>query len=129
MSDGNDRFEQRVQSLLQASAEELDGRTRSRLTQARHAALEAVGQRRTKVWFWALPASATMAAAVLAVMLSINSGQHSGMDGGDVQIAATTPVDEFEIVTAEDSLEFYRDVEFYAWLDTVLDDDSTAGGV
>ena len=113
-------FEKRAQKLLQSRAEELDGATRSRLTQARHAALNAVKATERNSISWWLPASGA-AAAVLAVLLAFNSGNVS-MQREDAQVALA-PLDEFEIVTAEDSLEFYRDVEFYAWLDTVLEEE------
>ena len=117
MNDQKDQFEQRAQTLLQASAEQLDGQTRSRLTQARHAALDALKKPQTKVWYWLTPATGAAAAAVLAVMLTVKPVHH-----GNMQTTAVTAADELEIVTAEDSLEFYRDVEFYAWLDTVLEE-------
>jgi hypothetical protein len=120
MTESKTKLEERAAALLQDSAEQLDGKTRSQLTQARHAALDAVreGERKTN---WLLPAAGVAAAAVLAVTVSLNVANQTNVD--DEQQLALTPVDELEIVTAEDSLEFYRDVEFYAWLDTVLDED------
>lgn len=103
-------FEKRAQSLLQASADQLDGATRSRLTQARHAALEAVKEKsRTPKWYWLAPATAA-ATAMMVVFVTSNQS------AVEAPVALIEPVDEMEIVTAEDSLEFYRDVEFYAWL-------------
>jgi hypothetical protein len=114
-------FEQRAQAALQASAESLDGATRSRLTQARHAALDAVKQRQSGTWRWLMPATGGVAAAVFAVMIAINSPHRDA-----AQLAVAGTVDDMEILTAEDSLEFYRDVDFYAWLDSVLDDETPA---
>ena len=113
-------FEQRAQVVLQESAEQLDGATRSRLTQARHAALEVIRQRRSKPWMWLMPAAGVAAAAVLTVMLVVNPARQ--------RLEPAAAVDEFEILAAEDSLEFYRDVEFYAWLDTVLDEEAAPEG-
>jgi hypothetical protein len=110
-------FEQRAQTLLRERAEQLDGATRSRLTQARHAALAAVEQRRS-TRYWLLPATGVAAAAVIALFLT-NQSAHQTTE----RVAATAAVDEMEIVTADDSLEFYRDVDFYTWL-AVIDDDS-----
>jgi len=115
-------FEQRAQAVLQDSAEQLDGATRSRLTQARHAALEVAKQRQAKPWLWLMPVTGAAAAAVLAVVLLVNPASQS------IDQAAFGPVDELEIIAAEDSLEFYRDVEFYAWLDSVLDEETTPEG-
>jgi hypothetical protein len=119
-SESRSKLEERAQALLQDGAERLDGRTRSHLTQARNAALDAIKQPRSKALVWWLPAGVA-AATVLAVMLTMNSARES-VDQDDVQMALS-PVEEIEIVTAEDSLEFYRDVEFYAWLDSVLEDE------
>jgi hypothetical protein len=116
-------FEQRSRELLQQSAEQLDGTTRSRLTQARHAALDAIKQRQRKGMggYWLLPATG-VAAAVVAVLFVQQPAPE--------QVAITTPtssplavIDAMDIVTAEDSLEFYRDVDFYAWLDSVIDEE------
>jgi hypothetical protein len=67
---------------------------------------------------------ATGAAAVAVAVLLINHPRELSPQGE--QVAVNAPVDEMEIVTAEDSLEFYRDVEFYAWLDTVIDEVAAA---
>jgi hypothetical protein len=113
VSDRPDSLEERAKTVLRDSAEQLDGATRSRLTRARHAALEAT-QRKPAARWW-LPATAGAAATVLAVVITTQSP--------DVETppeALAETVDEFDILTAEDSLEFYRDVEFYAWLDEEL---------
>jgi hypothetical protein len=110
-------FEQRAQTLLRERAEQLDGATRSRLTQARHAALAAI-ERRRSTRYWLLPATGVAAAAVIALVLT-NQSAHQTAE----RVAATAAVDEMEIVTADDSLEFYRDVDFYTWL-AVIDEDS-----
>ncbi|MEP7314956.1 MAG: hypothetical protein ABI859_20415 [Pseudomonadota bacterium] len=74
MNDDNDlsEFEQRTRAALRASADDVDGRTRSRLTQARYAALEQ-GTRRpaTRAWYRYAPAGAVAMAAVLATVLFI----------------------------------------------------------
>ena len=116
MSDTRENdFERRAQNLLRARAEQLDGRTQSRLTQARHAALNAINQRHRTIWYWLAPLSGATVTAVIAAVLFFNPMKHHSEP-------AVTAADELEIVTAEDSLDFYRDVEFYAWLDSVLDE-------
>jgi hypothetical protein len=121
--DSQTDFEQRSRELLQQSAEQLDGATRSRLTQARHAALDAIKQRQRKGmgWYWLLPATGAAVAAAAVLFVQQPSPE---------QVAITAPtsspiaaIDAMDIVTAEDSLEFYRDVDFYAWLDSVIDEE------
>jgi hypothetical protein len=108
-----DHFERRAQAVLQESAERLDGRTQSRLTQARHAALDAArrpgGSRKPYMW---IPAGVA-AAAALSVLLLTDAEQVASPSAAQL---AAAPIDEFDIIAAEDSLEFYRDVDFYAWL-------------
>jgi hypothetical protein len=114
-------FEQRAQTLLRESAEQLDGATSSRLTQARHAALAAAERRQSKTRYWLLPATGVAAAAVIAVALTNHSVRESEHMAATVADAAA--IDDMEIVTADDSLEFYRDVDFYAWL-AVIDEEA-----
>jgi hypothetical protein len=61
---------ERARELLAQSVEHLDGRVRSRLTQARHAALEEIEQRRgARAWTSWVPAGAAAAIAVMAVTM------------------------------------------------------------
>jgi hypothetical protein len=114
-------FEQRTQALLRESAEQLDGATSSRLTQARHAALAAVEQRQNKARYWLLPATGVAAATVIAVALTNHLAPETQQMTATVADAVS--IDDMEIVTADDSLEFYRDVDFYAWL-AVIDEEA-----
>ena|SRR5215831_18036144 len=116
-------FEERTQILLQESAEHLDGHTRSRLTQARYAALDALKQPPTHLWRWVAPLSGATATAIIAAVLFFNPTHHSA------DVNAGVVADELEMMTSEDSLDFYRDVEFYAWLDSVLPDAPEDNGV
>jgi hypothetical protein len=138
-ADTHSQFEQRAQALLRDSVEHLDGRTLSRLTQARHAALEAAKGRSLLGswggWNWKLLAPISMAAAamVLAMTLTMNPSQHTLqstiMANNLSDESANDLPDKLEIIAAEDSLEFYRDVDFYAWLDAELDEDGNAAPV
>lgn len=112
-------LEEQARRVLQTSAEQLDGRTRSRLTQARYAAVSAANRPRVRAWHWLAPLSGTAATAVIVAMLVANPLRHRG------EPMTLIAADELEIVTSEDTLDFYRDVEFYAWLDSVLDDAPT----
>lgn len=66
--EGVTEFERRTRALLQGSVEQLSGATRSRLTQARYAALSARQSRlRYRLQRWA-PAGAALAALALLVV-------------------------------------------------------------
>jgi len=117
----DDSFEERSRALFNDSVEGLDYALRSRLTQARNAAIEAASASR-RSWFsrigvWT-PAAGVTAAAVLGAFLWLGSplGQHAVTlaDGQsnleDLEIVAST--DE----GSGDTLDMLQDdIEFYDW--------------
>jgi len=111
-------FEQRVRALLNDSAAELDSRTRSRLTQARYAALEQLAVRpRLSPWLRWAPAGA-VAMAVLATLLYV--GQRGG-DAPLTNLAGAAAIDDLELLADADALELTAelnaelDYDFYEW--------------
>jgi negative regulator of sigma E activity len=106
-------FEKRSQEVLEESVARLDGRTRSRLTQARHAALAQLEKPARQWWRSYVPAGAAAAAAVLAVMLYVQPGT---VDPRGQQNPST--VEDMDILAdaeAPDFTEDTDDVEFYEW--------------
>ena len=106
-------FEARTQSWFAQSVENLDGRTRSRLTQARNAALEALPPPGVHRWRRAwIALSGVTAAALLAVWVTV------GPMGGQVQTQDTRAVslDDLDIAADTTELDLLEDVEFYAWV-------------
>ena len=112
MSQEPTEFEKRTRALLEESSGRLDGRTLSRLTQARHAALDQQRKpARAPWWRWSVPAGAA-AAAVLAVVIWVG---HPPAVEGPVSLKS---VDDFELLTDADAPDFVddgEDVEFYEW--------------
>ncbi|HEU4781389.1 MAG TPA: hypothetical protein VFS58_16020 [Steroidobacteraceae bacterium] len=112
MTDRTD-FEKRTQEVLEESTGRLDGRTRSRLTQARHAALAQLEQPARIWWRSYVPAGAAAAVAVLAVVLW--SGP---MGPGKPPFQAANPVEDMELLADADAPDFVSDsvdLEFYEW--------------
>jgi hypothetical protein len=113
------RLEQRSRELFDDSVASLDARTRSRLNQARQAALEAArGHAASGPARWLLPVGSA-AALVLVVLTSVQfmrSGNEVPVIEEPGMVAST--VDDLEILTSTDELEMLKDVEFYAWLET-----------
>jgi len=123
-----DSFEQRAHTLFQDSVENLDMRMQSRLTQARHAALEAAARRRagsTRKGWW-MPAAGVTAAAVVSAALwiadpSVPSGTtpaHRAVSSTDAQ----SNLEDLDIVAASDEsgdpLEMLQDdLDFYDFAD------------
>jgi len=118
-----DSFEERAQALFRDSVEGLDFAMRSRLTQARNAALEAAAARR-RPWFLRngvlTPAAGVTAAAVLGAFLWLGSplGQHAvtvadGQSNLEV-LDLVASVDE----CSGDAMDMLQDdIEFYDWAD------------
>jgi hypothetical protein len=104
-------FEDRTRSLFKASVESLDGRTQSKLTQARHAALGELNPARSGAWTRGRTALVGVtAAAVLAVWIGLANLGSPAPDTGEL------PLDDFDIVADAPNLELLEDVEFYAWI-------------
>jgi hypothetical protein len=120
--DDNSResFEERSRALFQDSVEGLNFALRSRLTQARHAAVEAASVRR-RPWFFRIgvwtPTAGVTAAAILGVFLWVGSplGQHA------VTVADGQPnLEDLDIVASSegsgDTMDMLQDdVDFYDW--------------
>ena len=100
-------FEKRTREVLEESTGRLDGRTLSRLTQARHAALGQLQQPVRRRWSLFVPAGAAAAAAVLAVV----------MWSGGQKIAEPSPVDDMDMLADSDAPDFAdaEEPEFYEW--------------
>lgn len=104
MNDDERRFLQESRRVLRQAEVELDARTLSGLARARVSALE--GRRRPGL----IPAAglaATVAGAAIGAFLLLRP-------------AAVEPeaglVADLELLTAEESIEFYQEIEFYEWL-------------
>jgi hypothetical protein len=119
----DESFEERSRALFQDSVDGLDFAMRSRLTQARKAAIEAAAASRrpwfSRLGFWS-PAAGVTAAAVLGAFLWLGSpmGQHA------VTVADGQPnLEDLEIVASSDeaggdAMDMLQDdIEFYDWAD------------
>ena len=130
----NRPLEERSRALFRESVENVDMRVRSRLTQARHAALAAAQRSSRRSWLMRMPvwgsAAGVTAAAVLGVALWFGSplGQH-GAAASDGQ----STFEDLDIVASSDegsggdSLEMLQDdIDFYAWADKAANPDPAA---
>jgi hypothetical protein len=71
MSQESTDFERNARTVLEESVRRIDGHTRSRLSQARYAAVEAAAAPRSSFWrsFTLMPAAGAAAAVLVAVLL------------------------------------------------------------
>jgi len=110
-------FERNARVVLEEGVRRIDARTRSRLNQARHAALAAAGGRRRAWWssFTLMPAAGAVAAALLvAVVLWHREPAVTAPQALDGQHPA---VEDMELLTDNDSIDLMEewDGSFYEW--------------
>jgi hypothetical protein len=118
----NEAFEMRSRALFQDSVDGLDMRIRSRLTQARSAALEAADGRRPWLFGWKMwaPAAGVTAAAILGLGLWIGSPiGHQAATLSDVQ----SNFEDLDLVASSDegsadAMDMLQDdIDFYDFAD------------
>lgn len=109
-SELDSEFEQRTRAAFQTSVAGLDGRTRSRLNQARQKAIAAAAPSRQRWLRTMLPAGGLVAAAVFAFVLQFGSAHRSA------QSPEALALDDLEIVSDADNVDLMQDIDFYAWM-------------
>jgi hypothetical protein len=125
-------FERRVRQVLIDSTDSLDGQTRSRLTQARHAALArgAAHSWLSHAWFrwsrWAPAGAAAMAVVVGVLLLGPRL-----MSPPTASPAATSAFDDIDLLADADGYGISADdqdmdYEFYEW---AADQNGAASGL
>lgn len=110
INDSDEKLLQDIGQELDRSCDRLDAATLSRLNQIRHRALEAENR-----FFYQRPLiiGSTLTACALALFITLNSGVGSNVEVEDVDL---TELENMEILSAEEGLEFYEDIDFYQWL-------------
>jgi hypothetical protein len=108
-------LENRAREVFDDSVADLDGATRSRLTQARHRALRALERPGVMPqWYVARPQIVAGAVAVVAVGVVWLLAP----DGASVvPVEGVAEVSDFELLLGEDDLDLIEELEFYAWLE------------
>jgi negative regulator of sigma E activity len=122
-------FERRARAVLEAGTDRLDGRVRSKLTQARYAALAALEPPATRAaWSRWMPAGAVAATVLVAFVALVNRSP-------DPNLAPTadrlTAFDDLEILADGDEFEFADlsdDYAFYEWASVVAEESTDAIG-
>jgi len=117
MSKEDSEFEQQSRDVLKASADNLDGHVRSRLTQARFAAVEEARKARSSGLRTWLPAGAVAATGVLAaVMWTGKPTVDTALPTETAQAASA--IDDLELLSANESFELLEELEFYDWVES-----------
>jgi hypothetical protein len=113
-------FERRARLMLEESVTRIDGRVRSRLTQARHAALEAATARRRPLFarlFTLVPTAGAAAAALMVAMVLWHGG---GRQAGVETPPGVPPTQDLDLLADSDGLDLVEDGgdgsgSFYEW--------------
>jgi hypothetical protein len=110
-------LERNARLVLEESVRRIDARARSRLNQARHAALAAAGTRRRAWWgsFTLMPAAGAAAAALLVAVVLWQREP-----AGTPPLALEAPhaaVEDMDLLTDNDSIDLIEgwDGSFYEW--------------
>jgi hypothetical protein len=135
---GDTDFEHRLQALVEESVQRVGGRARSRLTQARHAALAEAARSsrwrplRALVWsrprlLW-MPTAGAMAAAVLVAFV-LWPHAPPGYPAG-VEASPTNNVEDLDLVADREGMDLMQsgDGQFYEWAMAQADDGDQPAG-
>jgi ferric-dicitrate binding protein FerR (iron transport regulator) len=123
-------LEQRARALLEDSVLRIDGRVRSRLNQARYAAVEEAS-RRPSFWrrFSLMPAASAVAAAALVAFVL---WPHSRHQGDSIIESGHGTVEDLDLLADGDALDLVSDETdggaFYEWAVEQSDSNETSTG-
>ena len=127
--DSERHFEARTKAVFRAAEQALDPEIRERLGAARAAAVEAAGRSVHAPWHtghrrWLAPLAAAVVTAAVLVLLPERT-----VDDPPPRVAAESDAigSDLDLLLAADSLSMYEDLEFYAVLEYLDDDDAGSG--
>lgn len=100
-------FLNRANQELDESVDRLDVDTQRALRLARGRAIETLRRRRQ---FWQPAGAIALASVVAAVVISL---QFNGLDS----TGSPQAIEDIQLLSASDELEFYEELEFYQWLE------------
>jgi hypothetical protein len=114
---GQGEFEHQARIVLEDSVTRIDGRIRSRLNQARHAAVAEAARGRSMFWrrFALMPAAGAVAAAALVAFVL---WPHSGTGEFSIAEGAHATVEDLDLLADGDGLDLVSDESdgtFYEW--------------
>ena len=105
-SETEQEFVDKVRQTL--NDQPLDAETRQRLNRMR---MDVLSRATTRRWMhFVKPLLAIASVAIIAVFVSLQLQQSES-------IATVDKIDAFEIISSNDDLEMYQNLEFYLWLD------------
>lgn len=110
----NEEFVERLRRALDEGSGRLPPGTVSRLNQARHRALEAVGRQTPRSW-WGLKPAAVLAVCTVVLVIGLVLQRPTPPP-------ATAALEDVEILATAEDFEFYEELDFFTWLTEVRAD-------
>ena len=120
------QFERNARVVLEQSLSRIDGRTRSRLNQARQAALEAAGVRRP-AWWRSLTLMPTVGAAAAALLVAVVLWHRQ--PAGEPPVLEAQHAEDMDLLADSEALELLDgwDGPFYEWATAQTDNVQSDG--
>ena len=107
--DGEQEFLRNIKKELDVLERNIDATTLQRLRRVRAHSLDTISAPRPAAPIWLLPAAVGLAAvAVIAITVTVFFTTSSFPPAVDIE--------DMELLTTQDNLDFYADIEFYRWL-------------
>lgn len=97
-----------ARKVLDQSAADVDEITAQRLRQIRRQALTQSPRSPRSAWHWSYAGAASAAVVVIAVVLW----------PGPQQVDPLASLEDLELLSANEDIDFYEQVEFYQWLES-----------
>jgi hypothetical protein len=118
MNEQERKFVDSAKRLLDESVTALDCATLSRLSQARNQALAGRGERKRlrRPFLMGGLAASVMTAVVLVLLVLVAPPKQ--------EVAENNLVADLGLLTAEESIDFFEEIEFYEWLSAVEGEES-----
>jgi len=109
-------FLENAKALLQDGAERLDESTLAELRVARTRAVARSLSPARRGWLWLSAATAVAAAVVITFSMWLPGGARN-----PVPVAGLENIEDVDLLSGAEEIQFYRDLEFYRWLDNEKD--------
>jgi len=110
---GEQAFLDKARDELDRSCDRLDGHTQSRLNSIRHAAIEHGHQHPGRAMLAPFGGLVTACVLVLVVSVFFQGTETPALSVPDNNSA----IEDLDILTSAESLEFFENLEFYQWLE------------
>jgi len=107
-------FLENIREELDRSCDSLDGHTQSRLNSIRHAAIEH-GQKNPGKALLA-PFGGLVTACVLVLLVTVYYPGQPELSPPEIP-GTVSPIEDLDILTSNESLDFFENLEFYQWLE------------